>query len=94
LKINEGVESDIAVMEVDTDVLFLSTEEVVGEDVVVESNEIYEEADEEENQLRVLIRDQRRSFFRALRIEQSLGKLTYICAWICIYIYIYIYMYS
>lgn len=35
-----------------------------------ERNAVYEDEDDEERQLRAEIRDQRRSFFRALRVEQ------------------------
>lgn len=35
-----------------------------------ERNSVYEDEDDEERQLRAEIRDQRRSFFRALRVEQ------------------------
>ena len=35
-----------------------------------ERNALYEDEDDEERQLRAEIRDQRRSFFRALRVEQ------------------------
>ena len=40
-----------------------------------ERNSVYEDEDDEERQLRAEIRDQRRSFFRALRVEQRYAFL-------------------